>query len=173
MTWNLANRLLERLDKIAHFDEVYAHCDYPCGIYDPHTAQMAAHTVIRMMDLIKEMQSKKGGGDAEMLEYQHNLVRATSIKEQHAEICKHELRVLWGDYFKKEHADAYPKLNELVFNGLKLASKAKQTTDVKTAEELLSTVEQIAEIFWKTKGVETKRVTAFYPTKREIVYPKV
>ncbi len=162
-------RAFGTLDRIAKFEKVYAHCDYPCGIYDPHTAQMAVHTVIRMIDLINETKAS-GTSDPE---HQHNLIRATMIKEQHAEICKNEIRILWGDYFKKEHLEAYPNLNELVFNTMKLASKAKQSADVKAAEELLATVEQIAEIFWKTKGVETKRVTAFYPTKREIVYPKV
>ena len=78
-----------------------------------------------------------------------------AVKEQHAEIVKHEIEVLWGDYFKPDHVKDLPELHDLVWNTLKLASKAKQNTDIKTAEDLLESVEKVAEIFWKTKKVET------------------
>jgi nickel superoxide dismutase len=171
---SLARKLLANVDRLAHFDEVYAHCDYPCGIYDPFDAQIAAHTVIRMDDLIGQLKHPEGHQDQkEAIEYHHSMIRATEIKEKYAEACKHELRVLWGDYFKPEHAQANPKLHELFFTAMKQASKAKQTTDVKQAEALLDTVMQIAEAFWKTKNIETKRVEAPYPTKRQIVVPKL
>ncbi len=159
--------LLDGIDRFFGFDTAYAHCDIPCGIYDPHAAQMAAHTVIRMADLIAALPKDN------TVETMHKLVRYTAVKEEHAELCKREIRILWGDYFKHEHLEQNPELQELIWNALKLGSEARQKTDVKTAEELLSVVEKIAEIFWKTKGVETKRIEAFYPTKREIVYPKV
>jgi nickel superoxide dismutase len=166
---NVLRGTLNLIDRIFHFEAAYAHCDIPCGIYDPHTAQMAAHTVIRMDMLIAE--TMKGGGITP--EERNKLIRCIKVKEEHAEIAKHEITVLWGDYFKPEHVKAYPELNDLVFNTLKLASKAKQSTDIKAGEELLASVENIAEIFWKTKNVETKRVKSFYPTEREMVYPKV
>ncbi len=161
--------VLGRIDGLVHFETAYAHCDVPCGIYDPHAAQVAAHTVIRMDMLIADLTKSK-----EMtVDDRNKMIRCVEVKEEHAEICKHEIEVLWGDYFKPDHAKANPELHELVWNTLKSASKAKQSTDIKAGEELLANVERVAELFWKTKGVETKRVKSFYPTEREIVYPKV
>ncbi|MEM5797547.1 MAG: superoxide dismutase, Ni [Candidatus Aenigmatarchaeota archaeon] len=149
------------IDKVHPARVAYAHCDIPCGIYDPHIAQMAAHTVIRMINLINEAKD-----DA------HKISRLTAIKEQHAELCKHEIRILWGDYFKPEHVEKYPELNELVWKVMKLGSKVKQEVDLQAAQELLETVNKIAEIFWKTKGLDTQRVkTTFYPTGNETIYP--
>ncbi len=159
--------LLERLDSVLGFDVAYAHCDIPCGIYDPHAAQVAAHTVIRMADLIAALPKDTS------VETMHKLARYTAVKEEHAELCKREIRVLWGDYFKPEHVKQYPELHELVWKAMKHGSDARQKTDVAVAEELLNTVGMIVEIFWKTKGVEVKRVKAFYPTEREFVYPKI
>ncbi|MDE1768430.1 MAG: superoxide dismutase, Ni [Candidatus Micrarchaeota archaeon] len=156
-------------DKVLHFDTAYAHCDIPCGIYDPHNAQLAAHTVIRMDMLIADVM-KLGVTSAED---RNKMGRYIAIKEQHAEMCKHEIRVLWGDYFKPEHLKDYPELHGLVWNVLKLASKAKQSTDIKTGEELLESVQKIAEIFWNTKGVQPIKVKSFYPTERTFVYPKI
>lgn len=140
----------------------HAHCDIPCGIYDPHLAQMAAHTVIRMTNLINELK------DSDM----HKLVRYTHVKEEHAELVKKEVRILWGDYFKDEHLKEHPNLNELVFKTMKLASKARQEVNIDAANQLLATVQEIAQIFWKTKGRETVRVPSSYPSGGELVLPK-
>ena len=86
--------------------DAHAHCDVPCGIYDPHLAQIAAHTVVRMSTLICELE--KPGPDASQDEaqiYAHKIARMTAVKEHHAELAKQELRILWGDYFKPEHLD--------------------------------------------------------------------
>ncbi len=165
----IAKTMLGVLDRILHFEIAYAHCDIPCGIYDPHNAQMSAHTVIRMDMLIADIM--KAGGSS--VEDRNKIIRCVEVKEGHAEQCKHEIEVLWGDYFKPEHAKDFPELHDLVWNTLKLSSKAKQSTDIKTGEDLLANVEKIAEIFWKTKRVETVRAKSFYPTEREFVYPKV
>lgn len=155
-------RLLRFLDKVAPAKIAHAHCDIPCGIYDPHHALMAAHTVLRMVNLINEAK-----GDT------HRIARLTAIKEQHAEICKHEVRIVWGDYFKPEHVKKFPETHELVWKIMKAASKCKQEVDVKAAEELIEAVNKFAEIFWKTKGVDTVKVKAAgYPTEAAMVYPK-
>lgn len=163
------------LDRVLPEETAYAHCDIPCGIYDPHHAQLAAHTVIRMVTLIEEFTGKlqKEMNPDELQHYVHDLHRYASVKEQHAEICKHELRILWGDYFNHDHLEDHPNLHSLVWQALKLASKAKQNVDLPASEKLLETVNKIAEIFWATKGVESVRAESFYPTKREMVYPKV
>ncbi len=151
-------------------ETVYAHCDIPCGIYDPHAAQVAAHTVVRMVDLIHDLPNKK---DADETTKAQLLSRYSTTKEQHAEIVKHEIRILWGDYFKPEHAQAYPDLNGTIWSTLKAASKARQTVDKKAAEDLLASVNKIAEIFWKTKGIETGTVKAPYPTEKPLVVPRL
>lgn len=161
--------VMNGIDKIVGFPVAYAHCDIPCGIYDPHAAQVAAHTIVRMDMLIAEVMTS-GGTTAED---RNKIIRCVSVKEQHAEILRHEVEVLWGDYFKPDHVKDHPELHDLVWNTLKLASKAKQSTDLKAADDLLESVEKIAEIFWQTKKVQTVRVKSFYPTERTIVYPKV
>lgn len=145
---------------------VFAHCDIPCGIYDPHTAQLAAHTVLRMTQLI--MTSKINNTQQSI----HDISRFTKVKEEHAEIVKQEIRVLWGDYFKEEHLKEYPHLHDLVFKTLKLASKARQEINEDAAKDLLLHVQQIAEIFYKTKGLTPYRVASYYPTGLEIVQYK-
>ena len=166
---NTLRELMETLDKAFGFPVAYAHCDVPCGIYDPHAAQVAAHTVVRMDMLIADVM--KTGGST--IEERNKLVRCITVKEQHAEIVKHEVTVIWGDYMKPEHAKAHPELHELVWNTIKLAGKAKQSTDVKDADALLESVEKFAEAFWQTKNVPTVRAKSLYPTERTFVYPKV
>lgn len=171
---SILHSILKVADRISPAKIACAHCDIPCGIYDPHTAQLAAHTVIRMVHLINDLPTLSANATpAQMQEYHNKYSRYTQVKEQHAEICKHEIRVLWGDYFKPEHVQNFPELHELVWKALKLASKAKQEVNMAASEDLLKAVEQIAEIFWKTKNVETVRTKSFYPTEREMVYPKV
>ncbi len=168
-------RLMRVLDRVLPAETVYAHCDIPCGIYDPHLAQLAAHTVIRMVTLTEDLTGRtQANPNPEQLEhYAHDLARYTEIKEKHAEICKHEIRILWGDYFKPEHVEKFPEIHDLVWKVMQLGSKGKQSVDLKVAEDLLDTVNKIAEIFWKTKDVETVRAKSYYPTEREMVYPKI
>ncbi len=166
---NMLRRIMEKADRMLGFPVAYAHCDIPCGIYDPYAAQVAAHTVVRMDMLIADVM-KSGGTTAED---RNKIVRYVSVKEQHAEIVKHEITVIWGDYMKPEHAAANPGLQELVWSTLKLAGKAKQSTDIKDAEALLESVQKFAEVFWLTKNVPTTRAKSFYPTERTMVYPKV
>ena len=171
---SILHSLLKISDKIYPAKVAYAHCDIPCGIYDPHLAQLSAHTVIRMVNLINDLKSPgPNATDAQMQEYHTKYSRYIEVKEHHAELCKHEIRILWGDYFKPEHVQKFPELHELVWKAMKQASKAKQEVNLQASEDLLKTVEQIAEVFWKTKGVEPVRTKSFYPTEREMVYPKV
>ncbi|MBI4079376.1 MAG: superoxide dismutase, Ni [Candidatus Levybacteria bacterium] len=153
--------------------KAYTHCDIPCGIYDPHASQLAAHTVIRMVSLISELTpSSSEPPFEERKRIIHQIARYTKVKEEHAEALKHEIRVLWGDYFKEEHLKEYPDLHNLVFKTMKLASKARQEVNHDAAQELLVTVQKIAEIFFKTKGLTPVRVKSPYPTGGEIVLHK-
>lgn len=150
---------------------VYAHCDVPCGIYDPYAAQIAAFTVIRMTQLIQDahVESHDDAGQKQLM---HAVARYTAVKEEHAEKIKHEIRVIWGDYFKEEQLQEYPQLNSLVFHIMKLASKARQTVDMESSKQLLAAVQEFAEIFWKSKNRETVRVASPYPVEGELVVLK-
>jgi len=169
----MLHELFRLLEKIKPAKVAHAHCDVPCGIYDPHLAQLAAHTVIRMVNLIDELPKIMPDMTPEQRrEALHKLNRYIATKEEHAEIVKHEVRIIWGDYFKPEHVQKFPEIHELVFKIMKLASKARQEINLQASEELLDTVNKIAEIFWKTKEVKTAKMKAPYPTAKEVVWPK-
>ena len=54
----ISSRYLTKLmNKLSILDKAYAHCDIPCGIYDPNDAIQAAQTCIRMTELILEKQN--------------------------------------------------------------------------------------------------------------------
>ena len=120
------NKILLSLIKLLSSKPVYAHCDIPCGIYDPHYAQTAAHTIIRMTKLLEE-----AGEDL------HKIARLTHVKEEHGEICEKELVTLVADYFKEEHFKEYPDLTSLILKTVKLSGKVRQEINLAAAEELL------------------------------------
>jgi nickel superoxide dismutase len=160
--------LLSQIDRLVGIKRAKAHCDIPCGIYDPHQAQVAALTVIRMLDLMADLTNAQ---KTPTLEYHNSISRQIAVKEEHAELVKREVRVIWGDYLKQEHMDKYPELPGLVHKIMQLGSKCRQTVSRETAMELLAAVNRFAEIFWETKGIATKRVKAPYKPGEEIVYP--
>ena len=123
---------------------VHAHCDLPCGVYDPAQARIEAQGVKAIMERYNSHDD---------FAYR---VRALHIKEERAELVKHHLWVLWTDYFKPEHFEKYPQLHTLFNEATKLAgvAGAKGSVDVADADELLAKIDQIAEIFWETKKVQ-------------------
>lgn len=160
--------ILEKLDHVLNFERASAHCDIPCGIYDPHQAQIGALTVIRMIDMMEDL---KKAHEADSADYINNMPRYVLVKEEHAEVVKREVRVIFGDYIKQEQLDKFPELPGLMHKIMQLASKARQTANRETAMELLGAVNRFAEIFWATKGIETKCVKAPYKPGEEIVVP--
>jgi nickel superoxide dismutase len=150
----------------------YGHCDIPCGIYDPHEAQIAALTVLRMDQLIGELAMPPMDAKPEdRAAYVSKLARYTAVKEQHAERAKHEVRVIWGDYFTPDHVKQFPQVPDLVFRIFKQASKARQGTSLADALELLKLVQEFAELFWQTKGAKTKRMPSMQKSGGELVVP--
>lgn len=119
--------------------KVSAHCDLPCGVYDPAQARIEAESV-------KAVQEKMQANDDA-----HFQARAVVIKEQRAELAKHHVSVLWSDYFKPPHFEKYPQLHQLVNDTLKALSAAKNSTDPKTGEKALELIAEIDRIFWETK----------------------
>ena len=137
--------ILRKLDSVLGIGEVNAHCDIPCGIYDPITAKIGAQTVLKMAVRIEALDSS---------EDVNTYSRYVSVKEEHAQSVKNELNILWSDYFKPEHLEKYPNLHELFWNANKLAGANKQSVSSDSAKELVSAVDEIAGIFWATKGVD-------------------
>jgi nickel superoxide dismutase len=135
----IANRLLTTLDHLATPVAGRAHCDLPCGVYDPAQARIEAESVKNTMD-------KYNGSDDESFK-----TRAIIIKEERAELVKHHLWVLWTDYFKPEHLEKHPQLHDLFWRATKTAGEAKKTNDVKVGERLLAEIAEIDKIFWETK----------------------
>ncbi len=124
--------------KIFRIKAVYAHCDLPCGVYDPEQAKIEALS-------IKAIMEKYDGLDS------YNQTRAIIIKEQRAELVKQHLMILWADYFKPIHLEKFPELHDLVWQTIKQASLCKSHQDVQEADKLLKLIDQISEIFKKTK----------------------
>ncbi|CAG4933121.1 MULTISPECIES: superoxide dismutase, Ni [Acidithrix] len=116
-----------------------AHCDLPCGVYDPAQARIEAESVKACMEKFN------ASSDDVFRE------RAVRIKEDRAELVKHHLWVLWTDYFKPAHLEAHPDLHQLFWSATKTAGEAKKTNDVAVAEKLLSEIAAIDTIFWDTK----------------------
>ncbi len=125
---------------------VYAHCDVPCGIYDPKPAQIAAATVAKMVEKIEALPTK----NPSVID-RNNFVRIVWTKEEHAQKCKEELLILWTDYFKPEHLAMFPNLHETFWKAAKLCSKNKQSVDMRAAQDLIKAVDEIADIFQKSK----------------------
>ncbi len=132
--------------KLLPSQSVYAHCDIPCGIYDPHTARIAAETVLKMVQKINELPKENPA-----VTDRNNFVRMVMVKEEHAEICKKEVLILWTDYFKEEHLEKFPNLHDLVWKTTKLCSDNKRGVDEAKAMELVKAVDEIADIFEQTK----------------------
>ena len=159
-------------NRILPAEEAHAHCDIPCGIYDPHLAQVAALTVVRMNQLIEGLEAPGGGGPPSKEDrdkYVNSLSRYIATKEEHAELVKHEVRIIRGDFFKPDNSPA--NIGELVDGIMKTASAARQNVDKAAAEKLLDQVNQFAEAFWKAKGVETKKVSSNQAAGGEYVVP--
>lgn len=161
-------KLLDSLDQTLQFQRAKAHCDIPCGIYDPSGAQIAALTVVRMMDLMADLESKGGEKDKS---YQNSMGRYVAVKEEHAEKAKAEVRVIWGDYIKAQHVEQHPKVHELVHQVMQLGSKCRQTADRDSGVAFVEAINAFAEVFWATKGIKTKRAKAPYAPALELVYP--
>ena len=157
------------LNRILPAEQASAHCDIPCGIYDPHLMQLSALTCVRMNQLINDLAPPGSMEKADRDKYMHALVRYTQVKEEHAEIVKREARIIRGDFFKPDNSPE--NLGELTDGIMKTASKARQNIDMDAANQLLDLTQQFAEAFWKAKGVETKRQPSNQAAGGEYVVP--
>jgi nickel superoxide dismutase len=125
---------------------VDAHCDIPCGIYDPEQARIEAESCLRIIE--------KYDQNTDELFRQ----RCVHVKEERAELVKHHLDVLWHDYFKPEHLEKYPNLHETFWKATKQASTVRHSLDLDAARELLSMIDTIDQMWKATGGLEKTRV---------------
>lgn len=159
--------LIKKLDTKLHFPTVSAHCDIPCKIYDPIHAQLAALTMIRMVDLLTELQEK-----AELsLNDQAQFLRLVAQKESHGIKVKEEITVIWGDFIKAPQLKIFPEIHVLVHNIMLETSNVKQHINKEAALSLLDKVNRFAEIFWLCKGFETYTAQCPYPPEQNLIYP--
>ncbi len=164
----MLHRILNLLDHLIEIPRAKAHCDIPCGIYDPTPAQIDALTVVRMMDLMAKLDEGKETGK---MDYHNSMSRYIRVKEEHAEDLKNKIRVIWGDFIKEPHLEKFPNLSTLVHKIMQLGSKSRQTADREVGLALVGAVNEFAEIFWQIKDVPTKKAKAPYAPGLEMVYP--
>lgn len=117
---------------------VFAHCDLPCGVYDPAQAKIEADSVHKILEKYSNL-------------HDEDKWRAVIIKEERLDLIKHHLWVLWTDYFKPEHLEAYPNLHELFWSATKQAGAVKKSVSPDESKKLLDLIDEISEIFWATK----------------------
>jgi nickel superoxide dismutase len=150
----------------------HAHCDIPCGIYDPHEAQLAALTVVRMDQLINELKPPAdGAAQDEMAKFHSQFARYVRVKEAHADKAEAELTTIQNDYFSAELRKKYTDLDQRYFAAIQAISKARQGTKTAEAEEALKLVQEYAQIFWESKGAKTQRVPSHSKAGGELVVP--
>lgn len=135
----LFSRLLSLADRVSPPARASAHCDLPCGVYDPAQARIEAESV-------KGCQEKYQASSDEVFRQ-----RAVMIKEERADLVKHHLWVLWTDYFKPPHLEAYPQLHQLFWDATKAAGATKSSVDPASGQKLLDHIAEIDKIFWETK----------------------
>ena len=136
--------VLRKAEAVIKPSAVYAHCDIPCGIYETGTMTTAADTVAKMVEKIMEIKGME-------LVDRNSFVRMAHVKEDHAQLCKQQILILWTDYFKDEHLARFPDLHTKVWKATKLCSQAKRAVDVNIARQLKDAVAEIARIFAETK----------------------
>ena len=153
-------------DAIANFahqlpaEEASAHCDGPCGVYDPASARIAAEAALSMTKKILALDPPAAGDAQAWASYLNTVSRYVAIKEEQAHLAKSELLVLWTDYFKPPHLEQYPDLHTTFWNTAKLCSSIKVEVNLDHANELMAAIEEIHKIFWATKGRDVGYYTA-------------
>ena len=131
--------------------EVSAHCDGPCGVYDPASARITAEAVLSMTKKIMALEAPDPSDKAANIAYHNTLSRYVAIKEEQAQKTKEDLLILWTDYFKPVHLEKYPDLHDTFWKAAKLCSACKVEVSETHASELMDAVQKIHQMFWATK----------------------
>ena len=137
-----------------------AHCDAPCGVYDPASARIAAEAVLSMTKKILDLKAPDGGDAKASASFQNTLTRYIVVKEEQAQTAKDEILILWTDYFKPIHLEKYPNLHDTFWKAAKLCSAVKVEVSLEHATELMDAIKEIHGIFWATKDRDVAWYTA-------------
>ncbi|MBN1285978.1 MAG: superoxide dismutase, Ni [Anaerolineae bacterium] len=156
----MIKQTVDRIKALFPAEEASAHCDGPCGVYDPSSARIAAEAVLSMTKKLLALEPPAPGDAKAMAAYLNTFSRYVAIKEEEAHKAKTEILVLWTDYFKPQHLEQFPDLHDIVWQTTKLCSSVKQHVSLEDAEKLLEAVKKIHEIFWATKNREVGWYTA-------------
>jgi len=142
------------------FETAEAHCDGPCGVYDPSSARIAAEAALSMTKKILDLKTPDSGDHKAWIAFHNSMDRYIAIKEEQTQVAKDELLILWTDYFKPVHLEKYPNLHDTFWKAAKLCSSVKVEVSLEHANELMDAVKEIHEIFWATKGRDIQWYTA-------------
>lgn len=153
-------KLMNMADRVNAAPEVSAHCDGPCGIYDPASARITAEAVRSMTKKMLALEVPSADDKEAMVAYHNTMSRYIAIKEEQAHETKEHILVLWTDYFKPEHLEAFPQLHDTIWKATKLCSSCKVEVSPTHCDELLDAVKEIHDIFWKTKNRDVEWVLA-------------
>ena len=156
----MLNQAIAKLQAWFPAKAVHAHCDGPCGVYDPSSARVAAEAVLSMTKKLVDLEVPASGDKAAGVAYHNTFARYTAIKEEQAQIAKAELLVLWTDYFKPVHLEQFPDLHDTFWKAAKLCSACKVEVSVQHATELMEAVQKIHTMFWATKNRDVSWYTA-------------
>lgn len=137
-----------------------AHCDAPCGVYDPASARIAGEAALSMTKKILDLKAPEGDDAKAIVNFQNTMTRYIVVKEEQAQAAKDELLILWTDYFKPVHLEKYPSLHDTFWKAAKLCSAVKVEVSLEHANELMDAIKEIHGIFWATK----ERDVAWYTT---------
>lgn len=144
-------KLLRFIDCLSQPPVAHAHCDVPCGVYEPDSMTWAAETCFKLTEKLLGLAMPNQQEKQALLEYHNTVARTVAVKEEYAEICKRQILILWTDYFKPEHLAQWADLHDKVWKATKQCSVVKRTVSVEECKKLQTMVAEIADIFRSTK----------------------
>lgn len=156
----MLDKALQLLNTQRNADIAEAHCDGPCGVYDPASARIAAEAAVSMTKKIIALEAPASGDSTAWAAYLNTMSRYVAIKEEEAHKCKEQLLILWTDFFKPPHLEANPEIHNIFWKAAKLCSAVKVEVSATHAAELMEAMEQIHNLFWAAKGRDVPWYTA-------------
>lgn len=150
----MLENIKDYLLNFAETEAAEAHCDGPCGVYDPASIRIAAEAVLSMTKKIMDLQAPTSGDAKSIANYTNTMSRYISIKEEQATLAKKEMLVLWTDYFKPNHLEQFPNLHDTFWKAAKLCSACKYEVSLEHATELMDACKEIHDMFWASKNRE-------------------
>ena len=137
-----------------------AHCDGPCGVYDPASARIAAEAALSMTKKLLALEPPANSDGAAWAAYLNTVSRYVAIKEEETHKAKEQLLILWTDFFKPQHLEQNPEIHNIFWKAAKLCSAVKVEVNLEHAEELMEAIENIHNMFWAAKGRDVPWIRA-------------